>query len=105
MSPSFIGSIGKHNGDALLYQTDEHRGVGGGVSVLKAPMHSRDTGWSPASTRAEEPPRKDSSPQFPTNRSETKSAEKQVRAARIVWRVQRSWEDFIRFAKRIHAAI
>jgi hypothetical protein len=29
MSPSFIGSIGKHNGDALLYQTDEHRGVGG----------------------------------------------------------------------------
>jgi hypothetical protein len=29
MSPSFIGSSGKHNGDALLYQTDEHRGVGG----------------------------------------------------------------------------
>jgi hypothetical protein len=29
MSPSFIGSSGKHNGDALLYQTDGHRGVGG----------------------------------------------------------------------------
>jgi hypothetical protein len=29
MSPSFIGSSGKHNGDALLYQTDEHRGIEG----------------------------------------------------------------------------
>jgi hypothetical protein len=29
MPPSFFGSSGKHNGGALLYQTDEHRGVGG----------------------------------------------------------------------------
>jgi hypothetical protein len=29
MPPSFFGSSGKHNGAASLYQTDEHRGVGG----------------------------------------------------------------------------
>jgi hypothetical protein len=44
MSPSFIGSIGKHNADALLYQTDGHRGVGGRRIGLKGLMRSRNTG-------------------------------------------------------------
>ena len=36
---------------------------------------------------------------------ETEGAKVHVRAARIVWYIQRSWKDLIRFRKRIHAAI
>jgi hypothetical protein len=36
MSPSFIGSSGKHNGDALLYKLTSTEVLEGGVSDLKS---------------------------------------------------------------------
>ena len=37
--------------------------------------------------------------------SETEGAKVHVRMARIVWYIQRSWKDLIRFRERIYAAI